>query len=354
MTAFSSVIQLNHIRDFCDEVQLLVRARLPLENHLAKAGAGHSQTLERLTQEISEQLEKGESLSSTISRHQPGTPRMLAMAVAAGVRTGRLADTLELLGDVAEQIIEARRNLVRSVAYPITIIVVAAGLFLLFISKFLNQVRTLFGEKELAGTFLTSCLQFNHDYWWWPFLVPAGLLLLVTYWMISGRAASLEFRGPERVLLLLPGVRGLVRNLNFHSLCRTLSLLVQREVPLSEAILLSAACVSDRKLQQACQTASDQLVKGDEISTITQWKPGMLPPLLQACLRNFKASEKQLQVRLQGVAGYYRRRLQMYVFWMNNVLPTASFFLFGGGAVLLYSASVFWPIAELFRALAPM
>ena len=349
-------VTLEDIRNLSTEVRSLVDAGLPLEPNLAEAGAGHGERLQKLTERISEQLRQGESLETVVRANQSGAPRMLAAAVAAGVRSGRLGQTIELLGDLAGDLVELRRRILQSLSYPITILAVALLLFVAFIRRFLREVFYLTQDHDIqASALFRSVLEFDAEWWWWPAIFPAFAIVLLLYWVVSGRAGSMTFRGPERLLFLLPGVRRMVTELRFYSLTRMLSLMIERELPLAESLQLAGACCGSADLDKACQQLSSSVQTGNLPAAAPNqvWQPGELPPLLMLCLQQTGLHEKQLRERLSGVSGYYRRRLQTSIMWLKNVIPVAMFLIVGGGTVLLYSLIVFWPVSQVYQFLSP-
>lgn len=349
-------VTLVDIENLSIEVRSLVNAGLPLQGHLAAAGSGHSKRLRELTESISDGLKEGKSLEDTVRANSSGAPRILAAGIAAGVRTGRLSETVEMLGDMAHDMQDLRRRVVQSLTYPLTVVAVAVMLFLIFIRSFLGRVRILFDDPELSPSAVFIWMtDLDQQYWWWPFLFPLAAVVCFIVWFVSGRAESLTFRGPERAMFLVPGVRGLVRDLHFYNLSRFLSLMIERETPLTDALQLAGACSGSRRLDQACQATAKQIQLGQvpAASEYDDWKPGEMPPMLMTCLKQTMQNESQLRQRLNSVAGYYRRRLDVSVAWLRNIVPVAMFVTVGGGTVLLYGLAVFWPIAEIYRNLIP-
>ncbi len=98
LMASGTSLTLEDIQHLSDEVRLLVRAGLPLEQHLASAGRGHSPRLQEVTQTMADGLGQGHSLQHVIEQSGVGASRMLASAIAAGLRTGDLATTIEMMG----------------------------------------------------------------------------------------------------------------------------------------------------------------------------------------------------------------------------------------------------------------
>ena len=78
-----------------------------------------------------------------------------------------------------------------------------------------------------------------------------------------------------------------------------------------------------------------------------------MPPLLMVCLQQTGLNENQLLERLNGVSGYYRRRVHTSIIWLKNVIPVAMFLTIGGGTVLIYGFTVFWPVTEIYHFVAP-
>ena len=349
-------ITLEDIKNLSTEVRSLVDAGLPLESELADAGVGHGKRLQQLTESISEQLSKGESLEAVVRENQLGAPRMLAAAVAAGVRSGRLGETVELLGDLASDLVDLRRRILQSLAYPLTILATALVLFVVFIRRFLREVFYLTEDHGIQSSpAFRAALEFDAAYWWWPvsFLVAGALLVL--YWLVSGRAGSMAFRGPERLFFIVPGVRRMVTELRFYSLTRMLTLMIHRELPLWESLELAGACTGNSDLDNACQRLSDEVKKGELPAAQTDrvWQSGEMPPLLMVGLQQTGLNESQFRERLNGISGYYRRRLHSSLLWLKTVVPIAMFLIIGGGTVLVYGMFVFWPVTELYQSLAP-
>lgn len=349
-------ISLQEIEDLSAEVKSLVDANLPLERNLAEAGYGYGTRLKELTGFISDQLSNGRSLDETIRSAPTGAPRMLAAAVAAGLKSGNLGSCIEVLGDMAHDIVELRRRILQSISYPLLVMGLAVVLFSVYIRSFLARVRVVVVDDFQAPSngLLVRLLDFDHQFWWWPWLVPAAGVLCLLVWFISGRAASMNFRGPERVLLLLPGVRGMVRDLQFYNLTRMLCLLVERQIPLPETLQLAGACCGNEWLDESCRQAAHKLEMGDKLTAPKgRWKDGQLPPLVVTCLEQASENGSALHSHLLGVSGFYRRRLQSSVGWLRNIVPVAMFVIIGGGSVVAYGLTVFWPVTQIYYLMSP-
>ena len=350
MTAGS--LKLEDVQQISEEIRWLVRSRLPLEQHLASAGQGTQ--LQKLTRSITEGLDRGEPLAEIVRSQKQGVPRMLASAVAAGVRAGDLAASVEMMGDMASDLVDLRRQVVSAITYPLTIVLSAWLLFVLLLQQAL--IRIWDSAQSLGVQFhpLASWLMnANHEYQWWPWVIPAIAFSLLVLWVISGRASAMAFRGPELLFLLLPGVGGLLRDLRFSTLARMMSLLIERQVPLPEAVRIAGACCGSRSLDRACQAAAATLESGRPLSQkmARRWSRGQLPPLLRTCLFHNDGDGDRFAVRLRAVAEHYQARIELSSMWLKMLMPMCLFALIAGGTVIIYSLSIFWPMREIYDQL---
>lgn len=372
----SMSLTLEDFQQLSSEIEHLVRAGLPLEQSLVAASGGRGERLVGLSERITAELKTGKSLADIVGQQSLGTPRMLTAAVAAGIRSDNLAVTIEMMGDFASDIVSLRQRLLAAATYPMTIVVTAAFLMILLVRHCL--VRTydsILGLEVQVHPVLLQLLKWNSLYPEWVFIFPAAAMLLLIYWILTGRAASLAFRGPERLLLLLPGVGVLVRDLQQYTMTRMLGLLTDRQIPLDEALILAGGASGSARLQLASERVAEDVRRGaslakpskeiadegadkglnyrDVMDLFAQGKrpASGLPSLLEVSLSQVDRDESRLVQRLRSVAEFYRGRLERNTAWLKILMPIVTFIVIGGGCVVLYAAMVFWPAAELYRNL---
>ncbi len=350
----SPPLSMEDIQHLSEEVSSLVRAGLPLEQHLASAGKGRSVRLHKMTELISGQLQQGWTLSDVIAAGGHSGNRMLAAAIAAGVQSGSLATTIETMGDLARDLVRLRQRIMATLSYPVMILAVAWVLVFLVIQRTLTEVYTVGRHLDIPfHPVLETCLRINYESPWIWYIFPAVCVVLFIIWLGSNRTSTLVFRGPELLLLLLPGVWSVIRDLRFYTMSRILSLLVDRAVPLPDALRLAGAVSGSGRLDRASDKAAACIERGD-IAALKQnhvWRSGELPPLLAACLSNSALNENQLKLRLQGATDLYHNRLEAGLMWVRSVLPVCIFLVVCGGTLTCYAASVFWPVIEIYNSL---
>lgn len=355
---FQSQLSLEDMQALSEEISHLVRAGMPLEESLAQAGMGRGERLAHVMKKLSDGLNQGQSLPELIKNESVGAPRMLASAIGAGIQSNSLSLAVEMMGDFAADVIDLRNRLLQAAAYPLSVVLIASALLILFVQNTLEIFLETIQSWDLhVNTILMTLLEWNKAAPWWTCVVPGGILILVGLWIVSGRAATMAFRGPERVFLLLPGVRPLVRDLQNYTLTRMLSLLTDRGIPLPDALTLAGGASGSARLELACNEVSIKIRNGDglgsagSVSTPQACRRYSLPPLLDACLQQVQYSEDRLVLRLRTIADFYRNRLERNFAWLRLLMPFVMFIVVAGGCALFYSMLVFWPAAELYRHL---
>lgn len=351
-------LRLGDLQELADEIRHLVDAGLPLEQTLSAAGAGRGDRLKEVATTIENRLQQGESLENILQDPSLRVPKMLAAAVSAGIHSGNLELTTELMGDYAADVVQLRSRLLQAAAYPFTIVGVASALIMLVVQHFLEAYRDSLQQMRLTVTpILTTLLEWNYRAPWWVLLLPLLMVGVFFFWFISGRAGSLSFRGPERLLLLIPGVAALIRDLQNYTVTRMLSLLTGRGVGLPEALILAGSVSGRRSYEKGCSEMASLIRSGtlpDSNDSAMINASGKLPPLLRTGLKQVSLDENRMKHRLQAIADFYRQRFDRNMLWVKLIMPVAMFIVVAGTCTLGYALLVFWPVTELYHRLSEL
>ncbi len=347
-------LQLQDIQTLAEEIRTLTAAGLPLEGHLADAARGRGRRLQILTDNMARRLEQGESLTDIVREEKSGPGRMLAAAVAAGIHSGNLTDTVEMLGNLAGDLIDIYARLVRALLYPLFICLIASILFLLAVRGLLRDILEILADSgvHLHDVFFQLYV-WDTRYSRWLWIIPGLLAAVLLVWLVGIGGRSLSFRGADSLFLLIPGMRGLVRDIRFYTLTHMIGLLTERQLPLPEALLLAGAAVGDRKLEQACVNESERIRLGQPPKIPDGlWRPGQLPPLLHACLTQHEKEDGSTGIDTTGIAEQYRQRVQWNLIWLQHIVPGVLLLGFGGTAAVCYTLALIWPIGRLYDSLS--
>ena len=124
----------------------LTQSGLPLEGGLAAlADEVARPRLAGVLRNLAARLERGEKLESAIAAQGPRLPAYLRGLIVAGVRSGRLPIVLDQFAVLARRQRDLRRRILMTLAYPVVLLGVMAGLMvgchLFFAETFSEVVR---------------------------------------------------------------------------------------------------------------------------------------------------------------------------------------------------------------------
>jgi type II secretory pathway component PulF len=124
---------------------------------------------------------------------------------------------------------------------------------------------------------------------------------------------------------------------------------VRFDVPLPEALRLSAGSTGDRRLVTAAESTARQIEAGASLQTAlsqTSSIPGFLRWLMIAGDR-----QSRLAPTLDQAATVYRQRAMLRSEWIQRLFPVAVVLILGGGATMFYALTVFMPMSMLWQRL---
>lgn len=249
--------------DLAGHVADLAKAGLPLAGGLrALADELPRSRVGQAMRAIAAQLEAGRSLEEAMQSRRVGLPAPMRAMIAAGDRSGRLAVVLEQLMELEQARADLRYHLRTMLAYPSFLLVGLVPLFLMFSVVIMPSFKKIYDD---FGTRLPSITQFMLSFFS-PAMngeaVTAGFLVVLLFFLCtSGRPVW-----AQGVLYQIPVAGTVWRWSRLGEFSRLMALLFDEQVPLPEALRLTASGLSDDNLAAACRKAADRVEAGATFS----------------------------------------------------------------------------------------
>lgn len=335
-----------------EEIAALVRARVPLESHLAQIGAELPGKAGELAERIGRRLNSGESLANAVEFECATMPAAYRATVVAGSQAGQLAGAIESVVDSASRIEQLRRITGVALLYPMMVSIVAVVLMTVIVTRILpafglvSEAQT--GSLAWLLTWRLTLLRVT--------VIVVGILFLVfaVWWWRSGRIgkpASVQL-GP---MSWLPGARKVFRSNQAATFSDLLLLMVERGVPLDHALRLAADAVEDANLRSSSHELAEHVKRGgstsrtgpDELARLRSTFPLMIRLAL------FHSSNRVLLVSsLRQAAMMYRERAIRAAEWYSEFVPILLTIGVGGTLTVCFTLLVLWPYTSMLRELA--
>lgn len=334
------------------ETAALAKAGIPLEAGLRAVAHDLPPRMQKLAEEFSRRLERGEPLEQVLADPRLRLPAPYAAVVTAGIRSGRLGEALQESVDTGRRLQELRRYMRQALWYPLGVALLAYGVWMVIVVVSVPTIQRLYIDSRLDAHWLIRLYRPLLAHWhvWGP-LIPALALAAVGAWQwYAARRWPSASNDARPVIRRLPRLRHVAALGHQAQFTEILALLIRHETPLDQAVQLAAESTGNRRLARAGGAVAQHLAAGQ---TVRQAWPDTAPlsPMAR-CLLLAGGAPAQLAARLHDAAATLHRvaRLQAErsrVFW-----PVAWTVAIGGLATLLAAVSLFAPITNLYQQLA--
>jgi type II secretory pathway component PulF len=257
---------------FAGRLEALARSGQPLSVALkALATETPSGPLSQAFNSLGRRLEAGEGLADSVEKLQDAVPAHLVGVIAAGERSGKLAELLGRYIEGAAKRARSRSELKRALAYPILIICLILPLMLAIIALTLSNAETFvsifrdFGINSILPWRFYSSIEgtarlFKEFFWPIVLFGPALVLATALVLLIARRkgAYSNLARG-------LPLFGQALRCSALAEFCHVVGLLIDCKVDAREAVELAAKSTNDEKLVKTSNAAFRMISAGSMV-----------------------------------------------------------------------------------------
>jgi general secretion pathway protein F len=334
------------------EIAALVRAGVPLDRGLLRAGEEVGGGLGRINQALGRRLARGEGLEEALRAEGDAIPPLYGAVVEAGARSGRLAIALEGLSGYLRSYAEARAAIGVALWYPVLVMSLA---YLLFLGLVIVVIPRFIAAFESLGVVVAAPLRWLEWFgglaaYWWP-VGPVLLGVLLYGWWRSGSAAN--FQHPSwSPLRVVPWLGGLLADYESAGFADMLALLLEHRVPYPQAITLAADATGDPSMARGARTVAAEVERGrSPAEAVRDVPPGTFRPLLRWALTAGPETGVLVDA-LRNLGPMYRKRAAFRAEKLQLFLPTLLMLALGGTATLVYGLALFVPLSSLLAGLA--
>ena len=154
-----SKITIKDITIFCKQFAAILRAGVPLIQALHMlTNQTENKLLQNIIHKISEDIQKGSSLSMAMSVHGKKFPPILIHMIHAGEVSGTLENSLEVMSEHFEKAHKLRQKVKSAMIYPILVCVVAVIVVIFLLTFVVPTFIKLFESSGTELPFITRML----------------------------------------------------------------------------------------------------------------------------------------------------------------------------------------------------
>lgn len=297
--------------------------------------------MSRTLEAIRRSLDEGGSLSSSLAEHPTVFDTLFVSVVEVGEHTGRIGPGLEHLADILEQGMEAKKKAMRTMMYPMVIVVLALVTLGILMTVALPPMLKVFdrmgADVPLVTRIPLTVMRVASERW----MEILGGMAAVGALVIGMRSIPRVRLWADGAMARAPMLGETIVSGEIARFARTIAMLLDAGVPLVTALHLAITGCKNRALQAAFAEAEESLLTGRGLSTALRACPAL--PSMFVELVVIGEESNTLQRSMHDAATSYQRQMEERMNGLLGMLEPAST-LVVGAIVGLIAFSMFMPI----------
>ena len=350
LPTFGGGVSPKELAIFTRQFSVMIDAGLPLVQCLEiLAGQQENKTFQKVLTGTRSAVEGGSTLSASMRQFEKVFDQLYVNMIEAGETGGILDTILQRLSTYIEKNVKLKRAVKSALVYPVSVLLVAAGVIVLLLWQVVPIFGTLFVglgvELPLATRTVINLSNFIGSIFGFLILlvfVGIAIGLKVWYGTPKGRMAI------DSTLLKLPVIGLLLRKIGVARFTRTLGTLISSGVPILEGLDITARTAGNAVIEKALLSVRKSLEAGRNLSDPlkeTAVFPGMVTQMIAV-----GEQTGAMDAMLQKIADFYEDEVDAAVKDLLSAMEPAMIVFLGvvvGGIVISMYLPLFTLIGKL-------
>ncbi len=316
---FDAKLKTKDLSILCRQMSAMLYAGMPLLDSLEVIKEQTTnKRLARIMAEVSDQVQKGEMLSTALKRHNNDFPPILISMVAAGEMTGKIDDALAKLATHFAKEHRIQQKIKGAMIYPaiIGIIALAAVVILLNVvmPTFVDMFDQVGAELPKLTQILLSISGFTTQYWYVVVLVMIFTMFLITRFLSTETGKNFM----DNMALKIPVVKTATAQIATSRFTDTLATLLSSGISLLDALETAANVTNNTIIIKGISEVADDIKKGKNLSNLLR-EIKLFPKMLISMVKVGEESGA-LEDMLNRSAEFYEEELEEAIKRMTSVI----------------------------------
>ena len=309
-----------------------------------QADPKRQRNLRHVISDVTTRVQGGETFNESIAKHPRVFNRLFVSMVKAGETGGLLAEILDRLAGFLEASARLRKKVKSAMTYPVIVLCIAfciTTFLLVRVVPIFGEIFADFGAKLPAPTqFLIDLSNFIRGEWYFLLLGIGGAIFGTRAFLRSKRGKQWS----DRWKLKLPVLGPLSHKIAMSRFARTFAQLIRSGVPILEVLDIVGGTAGNYVIEKSIKSVSEDVEKGDNLSTALSKKP-IFPPMLLRMVAAGEATGK-IDTMLEKMADFWDEEIEAMIDALTSLIEPLLIVFLGlvvGGIVI----SMFLPIFKL-------
>lgn len=333
---------------FCRQFVSILRAGVSVASVLSMLGQQTgNKKLRAAIREMQADVEKGESLATSMRRHPKIFPAILVNMVSAGESSGNLEESFRQMELYFERSKRTKSKVTSAMIYPCVLIVVMIVVLIVMMTKIIPNFLKTFEDMDAELPKLTqgvmAVCEWFKSWWWVPLLVLAALI-------VGGILFHRTDKGKHFFGWLArktPVVGNLTVKTACATFCRTMEVLIGSGLTLTDSMDLAASNMGNIYYLEAIRDARGMVAEGTPLRE-SLVRTGIFPPMVSN-LVGVGEETGDLQSMMGKVADYYDEEVDEATKKLLNLMEPA-IIIFMAVFVVIIVLAIYLPMINMTKA----
>lgn len=333
---------------FCRQFVSILRAGVSVASVLSMLGQQTgNKKLRAAIREMQADVEKGESLATSMRRHPKIFPAILVNMVSAGESSGNLEESFRQMELYFERSKRTKSKVTSAMIYPCVLIVVMIVVLIVMMTKIIPNFLKTFEDMDAELPKLTqgvmAVCEWFESWWWVPLLVLAALV-------VGGILFHRTDKGKHFFGWLArktPVVGNLTVKTACATFCRTMEVLIGSGLTLTDSMDLAASNMGNIYYLEAIRDARGMVAEGTPLRE-SLVRTGIFPPMVSN-LVGVGEETGDLQSMMGKVADYYDEEVDEATKKLLNLMEPA-IIIFMAVFVVIIVLAIYLPMINMTKA----
>lgn len=301
--------------------------------------------LKKIIKTILDDIESGRSLSDAMSRHSGVFSSIFIAMVAAGEESGSLPESLRIVGEQLDKVYAIRRKITSAMIYPAIVFLIMIVIGFLMLVYVVPSITSTFKEFGAELPFTTKMIIRVSDFLSENVFTALAFAFAFGVFVYS----SVKSEGGQRILdyllLKLPIISGIVRQVNSATTARTLSSLVSSGVTIVKSLEITGDVLQNSYYKNVILGAIEGIQRGEPLSGFFKREEKLYPTLMGEMVEVGEETGN-LPGMLMNVAVFYEAEVDAVTKDISTIIEPFLMLIIGS-AVGFFAVAMIQPIYAL-------
>ncbi len=328
------------------QLAVMTNAGIPIHDSIKEvARSASDKQVKEMFMQIDEELNAGHSFTQALSKFRNEVGDVTVAMIELGENTGNMAESLQKLANILEEMLENKRKFKKAMRYPITVMIAIAVAFTIMMVYVVPKFKEIFDKFHSELPLPTKILLFMesavNNYGLYLLAGIAGVIFYIKFMYKTNPSFQKSF---DKNILKVYLIGNIIYYSTMSRFMMIFTELIRAGIPVVEALDTAIITTENTYLKEKLSTVKVSVERGVNLTESFK-ETGLFEGML---IQMIKAGEQggALDQMLDKVAEYYKIKFQDLIENISSYIePIMLGFI--AGMVLLLALGIFMPMWDM-------